>query len=739
MIRVKKQHYRVFALLMVLSLLFSSAASAAVPATPGISPTPGTYSGSVTVSVYNPEGPDYNTVGAKVYYTTNGDNPITEGTLYTAPVVLSSNATVKAVAYNDDGYSDIGTASYTVTAKTVLERLNDLSPVLDKFYKLSPEQMSSVVEIVYNELGILWTEVLSDSEKANLARKGITEDALKGVVNAFKSYVNDSVHSSGGASGYEGFKNAIQPVPNRDFNYLGAYGPGLYQCIRGSFPLSFRDNLLAMGTSVEDLIDTIISLADLNLVAGLTLTPELKAQAKSIFETKIVNTSNITLQMLINNGLTFENAQQLIDKLSDPDKYILRAAIWTMGYLGSPKANPAPGNYPGPVTVSLSSDTPGAKIFYTLNETPWSVNVATYLSEGSLNLTSTTTVHAAAYADGVYTEPVDFTYTIAAPVTLSSISLDSASYSLNIGGTHNTVVTATYSDSSSADVTAAASYSSGNTNVATVNASGVVTAVGAGDTVITATYGGKSATASVTVNAAPVTLSSISLDSASYSLNIGGTHNTVVTATYSDSSSADVTAAASYSSGNTNVATVNASGVVTAVGAGDTVITATYGGKTATATVTVSAGGGTVKGSVVPQGLSAGKFAGINVILLNGSQQVSSVSTLADGSYQMDNVPEGNYTVMIESPKYLSSKISSVAVSVGSTVNLSPVTLLVGDANSDDMIGGLDFSALLSAWNKSEGQSGYNPLNDFNGDKTIGGLDFSLLLQNWNKKGVTVP
>ncbi|MDF9406774.1 chitobiase/beta-hexosaminidase C-terminal domain-containing protein [Pelotomaculum isophthalicicum JI] len=149
--------------------------------------------------------------------------------------------------------------------------------------------------------------------------------------------------------------------------------------------------------------------------------------------------------------------------------------------------------------------------------------------------------------------------------------------------------------------------------------------------------------------------------------------------------------------------------------------------------------GGTVRGSVVPQGLSAGKFAGINVILLSGSQQISSTSTLNDGSYQMDNVTEGIYIVMIKSDKYLSSKINGVSVSAGSTVNLSPVNLLVGDANGDDMIGGLDFSALLSAWNKSEGQSGYNPLNDFNGDKSIGGLDFSLLLQNWNKKGATIP
>ncbi|MCL6557478.1 MAG: chitobiase/beta-hexosaminidase C-terminal domain-containing protein [Firmicutes bacterium] len=640
MIRVSKRHYRVFAVLMVLSLLFSTVASAAVPPAPVISPTPGTYSESVTVSVYS-------SVGAKVYYTTNEGDPKTSGLLYTAPFTLNDDATVKAVAYNDDGYSDVATAGYVV--KTVLERLNALSSVLDRVYRLTPDQMSSVVDIVYEEIGVLWNGVvLSDSEKASLAGNGITEDALKGVVNAFKGYVA-GLHY--GYTGYEGFQNAIGPdSTHRDYVYLGAGGSGLYQSIRDSFPQSFKDSLAAKGTSVDDLIDAIISLADLNLVMGLTLTPELKAQAKSIFEEKIVKTSNITLQMLVNNGLTFDNAQEVIDGLTDKDKSTLRAAIWTMGYLGAPKASPGPGTYNGPVTVSFSSDTPGATIYYTLNENPWSVAAATYLNEGSLTITSTTTVHAAAYADGVYTEPVDFTYNISAPVTLSSISLSLGSSSLTVGGTTNSVVTATYSDNSSADVTGSASYTS----------------------------------------SAPA------------------------------------------------VATVNAGGVVTAVGVGQTVITATYGGKTATATVTVSAAGGTVKGSVVPQGLSAG-YAGITVILRSGAQEVKSVTTSADGSYQMDNVPAGNYTVLIKCAKYLSYEVTGVAVATGSTVNLNRVDLLVGDANGDDMIGGLDFSELLSAWNKNEGDSGYKQLCDFNGDKSIGGLDFSLLLQNWNKKGATAP
>lgn len=89
---------------------------------------------------------------------------------------------------------------------------------------------------------------------------------------------------------------------------------------------------------------------------------------------------------------------------------------------------------------------------------------------------------------------------------VSSVSLDSDSYSLNVGNTHQTVVTAVYSDNSLPDVTQYASYNSSNPLVAIVSQSGLVTAIGQGSTVITATYGGHSAQASVTVlSPAPVT------------------------------------------------------------------------------------------------------------------------------------------------------------------------------------------------------------------------------------------
>ncbi|MBO9599243.1 MAG: Ig-like domain-containing protein, partial [Cohnella sp.] len=88
-------------------------------------------------------------------------------------------------------------------------------------------------------------------------------------------------------------------------------------------------------------------------------------------------------------------------------------------------------------------------------------------------------------------------------VTLTGIQLDSSEYTLPVDGTHQTVVTAVYSNASTAPLSSGVTFASSNTAVATVDGTGLVTAVAGGQADITASYGGMDATATVTVQAAP--------------------------------------------------------------------------------------------------------------------------------------------------------------------------------------------------------------------------------------------
>jgi uncharacterized protein YjdB len=149
---------------------------------------------------------------------------------------------------------------------------------------------------------------------------------------------------------------------------------------------------------------------------------------------------------------------------------------------------------------------------------------------------------------------------------------------LTKGGTATLVATVNPATATDKTVT----WSSNNTEVATVDANGKVTAVGGGSATITATAGGKSATCDVTVTV-PVT--GVSLNKTTLTLSVNATETLTATVNPSDASNKNFT----WSSSNTAVATV-VNGSVTAVGVGTATITVTTedGGKTATCAVMVN-------------------------------------------------------------------------------------------------------------------------------------------------------
>jgi hypothetical protein len=86
------------------------------------------------------------------------------------------------------------------------------------------------------------------------------------------------------------------------------------------------------------------------------------------------------------------------------------------------------------------------------------------------------------------------------PPTLVSIAVTPVTPSIShTGGTVQMVATATYSNSTTANVTGTATWTSGTTADATVGSTGLVTGVAAGSSVITATLTGVSGTQTVTV------------------------------------------------------------------------------------------------------------------------------------------------------------------------------------------------------------------------------------------------
>ncbi len=179
--------------------------------------------------------------------------------------------------------------------------------------------------------------------------------------------------------------------------------------------------------------------------------------------------------------------------------------------------------------------------------------------------------------------------------SLVSIAVTPVAAIIAVSGTQQLAATGTYSDMSTAAVTA--SWTSATPTVATVSSTGLVTGVANGTSVITATFGGKTTTATMTVSSATLSSIAVTTLTPTLTISIGGTKQFIATGTYSDASTLPV--AATWTSANTSIATLSPStaGLATGVTNGSSLITATFGGKTASATLTVSAAAAT---SVLP-------------------------------------------------------------------------------------------------------------------------------------------
>lgn len=171
---------------------------------------------------------------------------------------------------------------------------------------------------------------------------------------------------------------------------------------------------------------------------------------------------------------------------------------------------------------------------------------------------------------------------------VKSIKLNSKSLALNVGASETLKATLTPKKPTSKSVY----WVSSNTNVATVNSKGKVTAVGNGTAKITANAtdnSGKSATCTVSVTTAPT---GIVLDQAALALQAGGAQ-AVLTATVAPETVSPELAAVTWAIDNPAVATVAPNGaqaIVTPVAAGMATITATTAnGISAACVVTVTA------------------------------------------------------------------------------------------------------------------------------------------------------
>jgi hypothetical protein len=173
----------------------------------------------------------------------------------------------------------------------------------------------------------------------------------------------------------------------------------------------------------------------------------------------------------------------------------------------TPTFYPLPGTYvAGPnglQYVALSSTTPGNTIYYTLDGSTPTTASLTQLPITLLPGT-TTTINAIAVAPG-YSQSATATgtYTITGLPALTSVIVTPTSSTIAYGGSQQFTATGQYSDNSTQNLTTTATWTSSNTGIATIGATGLASAVAAGSTTISASFNGMTSNpVTLTVNQA---------------------------------------------------------------------------------------------------------------------------------------------------------------------------------------------------------------------------------------------
>jgi trimeric autotransporter adhesin len=236
------------------------------------------------------------------------------------------------------------------------------------------------------------------------------------------------------------------------------------------------------------------------------------------------------------------------------------------------------------------------------------------------------------------------------------------------------IVTGTYSDGSTKDLTSSVTWSSSDPNAASVSASGLATGVATGVVTVTARSGSLSGSATVTVNSAGTNLTSIVLSPTNPSIPINTTQQLTATGTYGDGSSRDLTAVVTWSSSTIANATVDVTGLVKGIAAGSATITATLGSVSQSSSVTITAPSITSI-SVTPEDVT---------LAIGIGQQFTASAIYSDGSIQdlVSGVTWASSTTSVATidnnglASILAAGTTTITATVGSFTDSTTITVV---------------------------------------------------------------
>lgn len=280
------------------------------------------------------------------------------------------------------------------------------------------------------------------------------------------------------------------------------------------------------------------------------------------------------------------------------------------------------------------------------------------------------------------------------PSGLDSIAVSPATQSLTVGQTAHFTATGTYGNSKHAStktLTSGVAWSSSTPTVATVDSSGMATAVGAGTTTITASAVGY---AGPTTSSATITVASsgggqaggsvVAISVIPGSQSVSGPNQTsqfIAIGTTSSGATENLSNLVAWSSSSAQIATIGATtGLATSVGPGTATITALYssGGTAVTGTATF-----TVQGGAAEQYTAVTITPGTETLSASGQTgQFIALATSGTTGLQEDVTSSPNIKWSSTIPSVASVNATGLAAGVG----VGSASIIAELANNDGSV-----------------------------------------------------
>jgi len=287
--------------------------------------------------------------------------------------------------------------------------------------------------------------------------------------------------------------------------------------------------------------------------------------------------------------------------------------------------------------------------------------------------------------------------------TLVSIGVTPANPSIAKGTTLQFTAIGVYTDNSTQNLTAVATWSSATATVATISnaagSNGLASAAATGTTLVTANFGGITSP-SVTLTVTPATLVRIAVTAPSLSVAAGTPVQFTATGTYSDASTQILTTAVTWNSGTTTAATISnapgSNGLASTASAGNTLITAALGSVTSPAVTLTVTPATLVSIAVTP--VSASIAAGT-------TQQFVATGTYTDGSMQVLTTT-ATWTSGTPATATIGNSPGTNGLATGLTLGTTLITAALGGVTSNavtlTVAGALAYAVNITTGNVSQ-------------------------------------